>query len=344
MANMENKESIKNLTPEALREAVKTCGESAFRAKQIERWLWRGLAGSFDEMTDLSKSLREKLAQNYKVDALSLDGDIKSADGTRKFIFGLDDGGKIESALIPADELLTLCVSSQCGCALACGFCLTGRRGLTRNLTPGEILDQIILTRRALGPDTALTNIVMMGMGEPLMNFDSVSQALKTITGEAGMGMSYRRITVSTSGIIRKMGDFGRLGLARLAVSLNSPDNEIRSQIMPVNKKNPLPELMAACRRYPLRPRERITFEYVMLDGVNDAESDARALAALVADIPCKINLIPFNEFPGAKYRTPPVDRVERFRRALLKSNIDTLVRQSRGADISAACGCLGGE
>lgn len=340
---MENMESIKNLTPEDLREAVKSCGEPAFRAKQIERWLWRGLAGSFDEMTDLSKGLREKLGQTHNVDALTLDKEIKSSDGSRKFIFNLYDGAKIESVLIPADGLRTLCVSSQCGCALACGFCLTGRRGLIRNLTAGEILDQIILARRALGPDDALTNIVMMGMGEPLMNFDSVAQALKAITGEFGMGMSYRRITVSTSGIIRKMGDFGRLGLAKLAVSLNSPDNEIRSQIMPVNKKNPLPDLMAACRRHPLRPRERITFEYVMLDGVNDAESDARALAALVADIPCKINLIPFNEFPGAKYKTPPADRVDKFRRVLLNNNIDALVRQSRGADISAACGCLGG-
>jgi len=341
---MKAKEKIKDLSYEELAARVEGMEEPRFRARQVAEWLYRKNAASFDAMTNLPKALREQLAKKFAVDSVRLAEEQKSADGARKFSFALGDGERIESVLIPAEDRLTLCVSSQAGCKLGCRFCLTGRGGFSRNLTAGEIVDQILAVRRIIEPDSHLTNLVFMGMGEPFNNYGNFVKALETITTKDGMEFSPRRITVSTVGIVERMAEFGERGLANLAVSLNAADDRTRSLIMPVNRKYPMAKVLDACRKYPLRGRDKITFEYVMLAGINDGEENARRLSGLLKGIPCKINLIPFNEYPGAEFKSPGAETVEQFRKTVLRHGIDVFVRRSRGREISAACGGLGGR
>ncbi len=341
---MKVKEKIKDLSFEELVARVDEMGEPRFRARQVAEWLYRKNAASFDAMTNLPKALREQLEKKFALSSVSLIEERKSPDGARKYSFALEDGERIESVLIPAEDRLTLCVSSQAGCKLGCRFCLTGSGGFSRNLTTGEIVDQILAVRRIVEPDERLTNLVFMGMGEPFNNYGNFIRALETITSEVGMEFSSRRITVSTVGIVERIREFGELGLANLAVSLNASDDGTRSRIMPVNRKYPMAKVLDACRNYPLRNREKITFEYVLLAGINDSEENARRLSGLLKGIPCKINLIPFNEYPGAEFASPGAETVEQFRKTVLRHGIDVFVRRSRGQEISAACGRLGGR
>jgi 23S rRNA (adenine2503-C2)-methyltransferase len=341
---MKTKEKIKNLSAAELLERVGELGEPRFRARQISEWLYQKNASSFEEMSNLSKTLRDKLDKKFDIDSVKLSKEEKSKDYTRKFVFELADGERIECVLIPFEDRLTLCVSSQAGCKLGCKFCLTGSGGFSRNLETGEIVDQIVAIRRMLAADQRLTNLVFMGMGEPFNNFDNLVKALETITSADGIGISPRRITVSTVGIVDKIKKFGEMDLANLAISLNAADEKTRTLIMPVSRKYPISKIIEACREYPLGTRDKITFEYVLLGGINDSEENAKKLSGLLHGIPCKINLIPFNEFPGAEFRSPGRETVEQFREIVLRQGIDVFVRRSRGQDISAACGRLGGR
>jgi 23S rRNA (adenine2503-C2)-methyltransferase len=266
---------------------------------------------------------------------------LTDADGTRKLLCRLHDGEKIESVLINGEDRLTLCISSQVGCAFGCRFCLTGRKGYRRNLTSGEIVDQICAACLELEPQERLTNLVFMGMGEPLANLEQVLKALEIITSEQGLHFSTRRVTLSTVGLIPEMLKLSRLFPIKLAVSLHAADDETRSGIMPINKRYPLEELLEACRKMDLPRRNRITFEYLLLGGVNDSPEAARKLAKLLTGLRAKINLIPFNEYPGATFKTPLSSRVEEFQKILLDYHFTATVRQSRGAGIMAACGQL---
>ncbi len=341
---MKTKTKIKNLSREELEAFMSEIGEPRFRAKQIAEWLYSKNAASFDDMSNLPKTLRDALDKKFAINSLRTAVRENAADGTTKFAFELSDGARIESVLIPSDERITLCVSSQAGCKRACRFCATGALGFTRNLQPAEIIDQFLEARRAVEPDRKITNLVFMGMGEPFDNFANLVKALTAITSKDGCGVSPRRITVSTVGITDRFEEFGRLGLANLAISLNAPDDKTRALIMPSNKKYPIHKIVDACREYPLRGSDRITFEYVLLAGINDSEHNAHRLSGLLSGIPCRINLIPFNEFPGSELKRPNPDVVEQFRKTVLQRGLDVFVRRSRGQEISAACGRLGGR
>lgn len=335
---------LKNLSLEELESFVVSLGEKPFRAAQLAGWLYGRGARSFAEMTSLAKSFREKLSAVAEVSFLEPAKAVASADGTKKFRFLLKDGEAIESVLLPERGHLTLCISTQAGCALGCRFCVTGSRGLRRDLEPCEILDQVIGVKAALSPGEKLTNLVLMGMGEPLNNFARVRRALEILRSSRGLQFSHRRITVSTAGIIPRMAELcARPNFVKLAVSLNASSDAQRSELMPVNRKYPLRELLDCCRRLPLAHRERITFEYVLLKGVNDSEEDARRVARLLQGIPAKVNLIPFNEHPGIPFRRPAESAVQRFQQILISAGFLTIVRQSKGAEIHAACGQLGG-
>jgi len=336
------KENIKSLTLEELEERFREMDEPAYRAMQVFEWLYGPGAVAFDNMTNLPKSLRTRLDEIFEVSCVKIEDEQVSVDGTRKILFGLLDGETVESVLIPDGDRLTLCISSQAGCALGCRFCLTGKKGFRRNLESGEIVDQIVRTQKSCEDESRITNIVFMGMGEPLRNISQVTRALETISAECGLGYSPRRITVSTSGIADRIAAFASEGVG-LAVSLNAADDETRSAIMPVNRKYPLKRLMKECREYTRRSRRKITFEYVMLKGVNDRSEDADRLCGLLAGMACKINLIPFNECADLEFSSPEPGVVEKFRKRLLKDKFDVFVRYSRGSDISAACGQLGG-
>ncbi len=359
---------IKSLSYDELSERLAAAGLKRFRIDQIFDWLYRKRAASFDAMTNLPKEERQLLDTLFSLSLLPVVRSERSADGTQKFLFALDDGQSVESVLIPDEDRLTLCISSQVGCGQACRFCLTGASGFTRNLLSGEILDQVIAVEQFLsgaGPlndqreagrqaggkpregslDRRITNIVLMGMGEPLANFAEVTKALGTMLSERGMGISGRRVTLSTAGLVPEMEKLGRTGLrVGLAVSLNASTDAVRDEVMPVNRRYPLAALLGACRAYPLEPRRRITFEYVLLKDVNDSPEDARRVAKLLRGIPCKVNLIPFNPFPGSAYERPGDDDVRRFQQVLLDRHITAPVRSSRGRDISAACGQLRGR
>jgi 23S rRNA (adenine2503-C2)-methyltransferase len=266
----------------------------------------------------------------------------ESGDGARKYLFGLDDGNRIESVLIPERGCYTLCISSQVGCALGCRFCLTGKGGLVRDLTQGEILSQVRDVQADLGAPALLTNIVLMGMGEPLANYTPVTAAINILT-DNGLGFRFagRRITLSTAGLVPRLASFGRDTRANIAVSLNATDNRTRDLLMPINKTYPIEVLLTACRAYPLRPHRRITFEYILIKDINDSEAQARQLAALLSQVKAKINLIPFNPHPGSEYERPSETVIARFRQVLLDKHYTAIVRRSRGGDISAACGQL---
>jgi 23S rRNA (adenine2503-C2)-methyltransferase len=324
-------------------------GEKPFRARQVLRWVHRSGQDDFDAMTDVAKSLRAKLKTNAGIVPPALVSDRFSDDGARKFLFDVGGGNAVESVFIPEEERGTLCVSTQAGCALDCAFCSTGKQGFSRNLTAAEIIGQLWQVNRALGVSPAngrqVGNVVLMGMGEPLANFENSVTAVRLMLDDNAYGLSRRRVTVSTCGLVPMIDRLRDECPAALAVSLHAPDDALRDCLVPINRKYPLRELMAACRRYLAQaPRDFVTFEYVMLDGVNDSEDHARRLPGLVRDVPCKFNLIPFNPFPDSPYRRPPSPRIRRFAEILMDAGIVTTTRRTRGGDIGAACGQLAGR
>ena len=324
-------------------------GEKPFRAKQVMRWMhWSG-AADFAEMTDLAKSLRAKLEECAIVGVPALMTAQESKDGTRKWLLDVGTGNGVETVFIPEADRGTLCISSQVGCALECTFCSTGRQGFNRNLTTAEIIGQLWWANKALGVtpknERMISNVVMMGMGEPLANYDNVVRALAVMLDDHGYGLSRRRVTVSTSGMVPQMDRLKEDMPVALAVSLHASNDEVRDQIVPLNKKYPLKDLMAACRRYLVKaPRDFVTFEYVMLDGINDKAEHARELLALVRDVPCKFNLIPFNPFPNSGYERSSSENIRIFRDILQQAGLVVTVRKTRGDDIDAACGQLAGQ
>ena len=330
-------------------------GEKAFRATQLARWLHRHVEGDFEQMTNLAKGFRAKLAELAKIEPPQPIAEKKSADGTRKWLFDVGNGNAVESVFIPEDDRGTLCISTQAGCAMGCLFCSTGKQGFNRNLRTSEIVGQLWWAERELRRDRGITdpndrvisNVVLMGMGEPLQNLDNVIPALKLFLDDNGYGLSRRRVTVSTSGLVRQMDKLAEAAPVALAVSLHAADDALRDKLRPVNRKHPLADLMAACRRYlKVAPRDFITFEYVMLGGINDGLDEADKLIELVRreNVPCKFNLIPFNPFTQSDLRKPERDRVLAFCRRLNEAGIVTTVRKTRGDDIDAACGQLAGE
>ncbi len=343
-----HKTDLANLSLEQLTEFLVSLGLPKYRGIQVFAWLYRPHFSDFSQMTDLSKELRETLAARTVFDRPHLEEVERSEDGTVKFGFKLQDGNYIESVLIPEEERNTLCVSSQVGCAMGCGFCLTGVGGIKRNLTPGEIVGQVVRVRDwLLNPDTprtALNNLVFMGMGEPLANFDNLLVALEILLEQRGLDFSERRITISTCGLVPKIIELGQKTKVNLAVSLHSVDDAIRSKLMPINNKYPVAALLDACRNFPMPKRKRIMFEYILIRDLNDAEADAEMLARKLKGIPCKINLLPYNESAGLPFRRPADETVERFQQVLWNAGYTVMIRSSRGADISAACGQLAGK
>ncbi|MGD8533200.1 MAG: 23S rRNA (adenine(2503)-C(2))-methyltransferase RlmN [Gammaproteobacteria bacterium] len=324
-------------------------GEKPFRARQIMNWIYRRGVGDFEEMTDLSQKLRQRLAEVAEIRVPRIVTEQHSADGTRKWMLGMGRTQGIETVFIPEPSRGTLCISSQVGCVLDCSFCSTAQQGFNRNLSTAEIVGQVWLANREMGyspdGDRIVTNVVLMGMGEPLANYRAVIPALHVFLDDFGFGLSRRRVTLSTSGIVPMIERLGQDCNVALAVSLHAPDDHLRDQLVPINRRYPIAELLEACWRYASEVYGRfITFEYVMLDGVNDQPSHARALARLLKHRPGKVNLIPFNPFPGAPYRRSPVASIERFREILLQNGVRATIRKTRGEDIDAACGQLAGQ
>ncbi len=324
-------------------------GEKAFRATQMLKWIHQLYVDDFDAMTNLSKSLRQQLLEQTEIRLPEIVADQQSQDGTRKWLLRLDSGNCIETVFIPESGRGTLCVSSQVGCTLNCSFCSTAQQGFNRNLTTGEIIAQLLVANRALGRDPkgerVITNVVMMGMGEPLLNYDNVLPALNLMMDDFGYGLSWRRVTVSTAGVVPMMDKLHQAMNVSLAVSLHATNDALRDELVPINRKYPIKELMEACRRFVGDDtRKRVTIEYVMLDGVNDSLEDARALMKVLRGVPNKINLIPFNPFPNSPYRSSPQERINAFRDVLMSAGYNTVTRKTRGDDIDAACGQLAGK
>jgi 23S rRNA (adenine2503-C2)-methyltransferase len=347
--------NLLDLDPVALTDWFRDQGHKPFRATQVERWIHQFGQADFGSMTDLAKSLRSCLAELAVICPPVIMSDKVSDDGTRKFLFDVGGGNAVETVFIPEADRGTLCVSSQAGCALNCSFCSTGKQGFNRNLSTAEIIGQLWQANRALGfydavalrrdADRVIDNVVMMGMGEPLANFDSVLGALRLMLDDNAYGLSRRRVTVSTSGIVPAMDRLGAECPVALAVSLHAPNDELRNELVPINRKYPLVELLAACERYlKVAPRDFITFEYVMLDGVNDSDANAHALVEISRQVSCKFNLIPFNPFPGSQYKKSNGDRIRRFSEILMHAGVVTTTRRTRGDDIDAACGQLAGQ
>jgi 23S rRNA (adenine2503-C2)-methyltransferase len=334
---------LKEFTLPELEQLMAAWGYPAFRARQLVKWLYKGVC-DFEEMTDIARPFRAELSRQARISRLEVEQMQEAADGCRKYLFALEDGNLIESVLIPEEGHYTLCLSSQVGCAQGCRFCLTARRGLIRNLTAGEIVNQILTVRQNLPDGRPLSNLVFMGMGEPLSNFSALVRALTIITAPWGLNFSSRRITVSTAGLAPLIPRLGAEARANLTVSLNAPDDETRNRIMPINRRYPLRELISACRAFPLPRHRRITFAYVLLEGINDAPYQARQLAKLLRGLRAKINLIPFNRHPRLPYGPPPEARTLEFQEILREANYTVLIRESRGQEIGAACGQLAGE
>ena len=324
-------------------------GEKPFRAKQVLRWMHRFGQSDFDAMTDIAKSLREKLKAMASVTPPAIVSDKLSDDGTRKFLFDVGGSNAVETVFIPEDDRGTLCISTQAGCALDCSFCSTGKQGFNRNLTVSEIIGQLWQANRALGADPKgdriISNVVMMGMGEPLANFENTVTALRLMLDDNAYGLSRRRVTVSTSGLVPAMDRLGEECPVALAVSLHAPNDRLRDELVPINCKYPLRDLMSACQRYLEKaPRDFVTFEYVMLDGVNDSDTQAYELLELTRKVSCKFNLIPFNPFPGSPYQRSQAVRIKRFAEILIGAGVVTTTRKTRGDDIDAACGQWAGQ
>jgi 23S rRNA (adenine2503-C2)-methyltransferase len=344
------------LSPARLEAFVAELGDKPFRAKQLSRWLHQRRVGDIAQMSDLSKAFRERLTAAAVIEGPRVIRDTTAADGTRKWLLDAGNGNAVETVYIPEDDRGTLCISSQAGCALDCAFCSTGRQGFNRNLTTAEIVGQLWHANRALLADgvnprwveqgrAPITNVVMMGMGEPLANYDNVVPALQLFLDDNAYGLSRRRVTLSTSGLVPMIDRLAQDCPVALAVSLHAPDDALRDRIVPINRKHPIAELLAACNRYlPHAPRDFITFEYVMLDGVNDSPEQARALVRVAREVPCKLNLIPFNPFPGTEFSASPRDRIRAFAQVLSDAGITTTIRKTRGNDIDAACGQLAGR
>ena len=333
---------LAELELQELEAALATRGGEPFHARQMYRWIHKRGVTDIDKMTDLSRTLRARLREDVEISTPSIVGDEQSVDGTRKLVLQLRDGRRIESVFIPDTPAMTFCISTQVGCAMACDFCLTGKMGLVRHLTAGEIAGQVRVLAAATGMLDTSFNIVLMGMGEPLHNYDNTMKALRMLHSTYGLAVSPRRVTLSTVGIVPALERLGREALMpNLAISLHATTDEQRTALVPPNRKYPLAAILDACRLFPLKNRSRITFEYVMLDGVNDTPDDARRLVTLLNGIKAKVNLIPLNPAPGIPYDRPSDDRVDRFAQILADRHITVSVRKSRGRDIRAACGQL---
>jgi len=336
-----NRINLKDLTFEEQDDLFKTMGQPPFRARQLRKWLYQKHCRDISAMTDFPKALRDKLSQNYVADGLKTVERKVSQDGTIKQLFELADGLTVETVTIPEGKRRTVCVSTQVGCKFRCVFCETGKQGFTRNLRAGEILNQVIEVNNDSDAGAA-TNVVMMGMGEPLDNFEPVAQSLRLLNSKDGFGIGKRRITLSTAGVVPGIYRLGELGLGvNLAISLHAADDEIREKLMPINKKQPVRELMKACRDFPLSPQRLITMEIVLFDSVNDSVSDADKLAAALRGIRAKVNLLRFNQVSTGGFKASPDEKIERFMARLAAKDIPVTLRESRGADIMAACGQL---
>lgn len=353
MTEQSLKVNLLDFDRDGLVEYCESLGEKRFRAIQLLRWIHRHCVGDFSQMTDLAKVFRAKLETNCEIRAPHPIWDKLSADGTRKWLFDVGNGNAVETVFIPEDDRGTLCVSTQAGCAMGCLFCSTGKQGFNRNLKTSEIIGQLWHAEKTLREDMGITdpldrvisNVVLMGMGEPLQNLDNVIAALKLMLDDNAYGLSRRRVTVSTCGLTLQMDKLAEAVPVALAVSLHAPTDELRDQIMPINRKHPLADLMSACKRYLAHaPRDYITFEYILLGGVNDRLEHARALVKLVQGISCKFNLIPFNPFPDSDLRKPEASDVKAFQDYLINRGFVTTVRKTRGDDIDAACGQLAGN
>jgi 23S rRNA (adenine2503-C2)-methyltransferase len=333
---------IKDLTRTQLAAWFEDHGMRSFRATQVFKWLYLQQVDVFEEMTDLGIKTRELLSQNFLSERLLLKKVASSKDGSQKYLFELRDGNLIESVLIPEKDHYTLCISSQVGCSQGCRFCLTAQSGLIRNLTPAEIISQVRDISHLTASSSNLTNIVFMGMGEPLANYRNVIHALEVITdSDVGLKISSRRITLSTAGLVSKMPDLGNDTQVNLAVSLNAVDNDTRTRLMPINRKYPIEKLIQACIDYPLKNRKKITIEYILMKGVNDTPEDAHKLAKLLRPVKAKINLIPYNTYDGSPYESPDEATISRFQDILIANHFTVMIRRSKGRDISAACGQL---
>ena len=349
-----SKTNLLNLSRPELEAFFTDNGEKAFRANQVMQWLYQYGVDEFDAMTNLSKDLRTKLKQIAVINTPEIVYDKGSEDGTRKWVLRMDSGNDIETVFIPEANRGTLCVSSQVGCALECTFCSTAQQGFNRNLSVAEIIGQVWVANKALGRDPKgeriISNVVLMGMGEPLLNFDNVVKAMDLMMDDFGYGLSKRRVTLSTSGVIPALQRLKQVSDVALAVSLHAPNDELRNQLVPLNKKYPIKDLLAACKDYVRgdsvtgEGRRRVTFEYVMLDGINDQPRHARELIRLLENVPAKVNLIPFNPFPNTQYRRSPDAVINRFRDILMQAGLVTITRRTRGDDIDAACGQLVGK
>lgn len=363
--NTDERVNILGLDAPALSELVSQWGGKPFRARQLQKWMHQRQADDFDSMTDLAREFRQKLSVHCKIAGPALATEQRSTDGTRKWLFDVGAGNAVETVFIPEDDRGTLCMSSQAGCTVGCPFCSTGYQGFNRNLTSAEIIGQLWWANRALKGDSAgariaspdgqpaakttdtraVTNVVMMGMGEPLLNYDPLVTALRLMLDDNSYGLSRRRVTVSTSGVVPMMDRLSQDCPVALAVSLHAPNDALRDRLVPLNKKYPLAELLAACNRYlEFAPRDFITFEYVMLADVNDSDEHARELIKIARQVRCKINLIPFNPFPQSGLHRSSAARVRQFSQHLLDAGVITTTRKTRGDDIDAACGQLAGE
>lgn len=353
--------NLLGLDSAALVSLVQQWGGKPFRAKQLQRWVHQRGVDSFDLMTDLAREFRQQLAEHCSVHAPAVSTEHRSGDGTRKWLFDVGNNNAVEAVFIPEDDRGTLCISSQAGCTVACPFCSTGYQGFNRNLTTAEIIGQLWHARRAVqadldnariggvSPDTdparVISNVVFMGMGEPLLNYDQVLGALRLMLDDNAYGLSRRRVTVSTSGVVPFMDRLGQDCPVALAVSLHAGNDELRNKLVPLNRKYPLADLLAACNRYLQHaPRDFITFEYIMLDGVNDSDQHAKELVTIAQQVRCKFNLIPFNPFPQSGLTRSPAARVRQFAQRLMDAGVVTTVRKTRGDDIAAACGQLAGD
>lgn len=340
--------NLLGLDRRALERFFAEIGEKPFRVSQVLKWIHARRVTRFEDMTDLSKALRTRLAEVAEVRVPEAVVDQRSADGTRKWLLRLDGANAVETVLIPEKSRDTLCVSSQVGCALQCSFCSTGVQGFNRNMSTAEIVGQLWFVNRELAreqPDRQVTNVVFMGMGEPLLNFRNVVPAAELMKDDHAYGLSKRRVTLSTSGVVPNLYKLADVTDISLAVSLHAPNDALRDELVPINQRHPLQELMAACRHYIAdKPHRRITWEYVMLDGVNDSDAHARELVHLLGDIPSKVNLIPFNPFPGTRYECSPADRIREFSLILSRAGLTSTTRKTRGDDIDGACGQLVGK
>ncbi|MBP6020211.1 MAG: 23S rRNA (adenine(2503)-C(2))-methyltransferase RlmN [Burkholderiaceae bacterium] len=353
--------NLLGLDSAALVSLVEQWGGKPFRAKQLQRWVHQRGVDSFDLMTDLARDFREQLAKSCSVSAPAVSTEQRSSDGTRKWLFDVGNNNAVETVFIPEDDRGTLCISSQAGCTVACPFCSTGYQGFNRNLTTAEIIGQLWHARRAVqadlenariggaasnaDPARVISNVVFMGMGEPLLNYDQVLGALRLMLDDNAYGLSRRRVTVSTSGVVPFIDRLGQECPVALAVSLHAPNDQLRDRLVPLNRKYPLAELLAACNRYlQYAPRDFITFEYIMLDGVNDTDQHAKELVTIAQQVRCKFNLIPFNPFPQSGLKRSSAARVRQFAGLLMDAGVVTTVRKTRGDDIAAACGQLAGD